>query len=262
MEILTLAGCLVGIVLNHAFGFFLAAGGVSFAAALRLCCTAQGLNKLLFTGTGYVLSAYFSRDAAIKASKAMAIFIILEVVFFSLWIAGGLYFGATLLAAHAQLWAAAAALLAAAAAVFFKRKRARQYLSEISSHLGEMGWRLLLVVPLALVNLGLSLVYYSALFELMGQSLPPVSVLRVVSIAISMGYLSPAPGGLGVKDVGMAAVLMEQGVPLEAAAAIACIDRVLTTGFWASLGLIFGFRLFKQEIACRVHRRSGTPRSF
>jgi uncharacterized protein (TIRG00374 family) len=254
MEPLMLALCLMGIAGNHAFGFFLAARDISPSAAARMSFAALGLNKIFFTGTGYVLTAYFGRGRTMAGPKAMAIFIVLEAVFFSVWIGCGLYYGGRLLIDRAPYGLLAAGALIAAAAIV-KRDKVLQLFRELPSRCAEMGSRLFAVVPLAIVNVALSLLYYQALFACFGHVASMDSVLKTASIAISAGYLSPAPGGLGFKDAGLAALLMEQGVPAGSAVAIAFWDRVITTAFWALLGVVFAFDTVREEVGSRIRRR-------
>lgn len=251
MEFLLIALCLLAVAANHALGFFALARDVNLKNAFKISSSALGLNKILFTGSGYLLTAYFSRYGNLSATKVMAIFILLEAGFFSIWLVFGFYYGWKLLLEQAP-YGLLAAVAIISLIIFFKRSKVAQLFSHLKLHLVEIRGRIFWLILFSVINLLISLFYYQALFAIFDHRADLASVLKVASIALSTGYLSPIPAGLGIKDASFAMLLINQGISASSAVAIAFWDRLISTFFWGSLGIVFSFDMVRAAIVRRL----------
>jgi uncharacterized membrane protein YbhN (UPF0104 family) len=60
------------------------------------------------------------------------------------------------------------------------------------------------------------------------------------------------PSGLGIKESGVVFLLSRQGVPLRDSIYFAVADRMITTGFYLTLGFLFGAGMITGEMRRRV----------
>ena len=226
---------------------------VSFKESFKLVSVASALNKILLTGSGYFASSYLSRNKNLPFHQAMGAFILLEVFSVSLWLAGGMFFGAEL--AFRMPIVFIAVIMIIIFILLWRSDRAMAALKSVAGYCKSLGLRSFLVIPFLAVSMCIRLIYYAILFRMFGFITDIVNILKIVSISFAAGYLSPAPAGLGVKDAGMTLLLKEDGVALDAAISIAVFDRFFVTAFWGILGVLVGFDLIKREIARRRQER-------
>lgn len=222
---------------------------ISFRIAFKLSAVAMALNKLLFTGSGYIASSYFSRDKDLAFYKTLSVFVLLEFLSASLWLGIGTYFGAKLAIKMPLVFVTVMIILGMV--IWFSKAKFVVSIKKILDSLKEIGSRILWVMPFIIANIGLRIFYYFFLFKLFGFQLDILSIIKIVSVSFAIGYLSPAPGGLGFKDTGLVLLLVDEGSPITGALSIAVLDRIITTSFWAILGSFLGFGLIKDEIRKR-----------
>jgi uncharacterized protein (TIRG00374 family) len=90
-----------------------------------------------------------------------------------------------------------------------------------------------ILVLLALLNWVLDVACLAAVFAAAGVSIGPHTILLGYVAAKAAGVLALLPGGLGVSEIGMAAVFITAGVTGDAAAAVVAVYRLIS--FWAVL---------------------------
>jgi uncharacterized membrane protein YbhN (UPF0104 family) len=214
--------------------------------AYKLICVASALNRLLFSGLGFVASSFFSHNKNLSFSKALGVFFILEFLGVFLWIILGIYFGAKL--AVKIYWIFWIILIIFLGYLFLKRREISLIRRRFLDYSKEVGRRIFYVFPFILINAGLYFLYYFFLFSIFGFSLSNLKILEIISISFTVGYLSPSPAGLGFRDTGLTLLLMDSGISLGRAIFCAVTDRVIVTFFWTILGLVMGYDLIKEEI--------------
>jgi uncharacterized membrane protein YbhN (UPF0104 family) len=89
------------------------------------------------------------------------------------------------------------------------------------------------LILLALLNWVLDVACLAAVFAAADVSIGPNTILLGYVAAKAAGVLALLPGGLGVSEIGMAAVFITAGVTGDAAAAVVAIYRLIS--FWAVL---------------------------
>ncbi|MCP4652137.1 MAG: hypothetical protein GY858_01980 [Candidatus Omnitrophica bacterium] len=252
MEIVFAIKSLILISLINAFIFYLLVSReIKMKEAYRLTCTATALNKVFFTGSGFLAGSYFSRNKNLPSFKALGAFFILEILSASLWLILGLYFGAKL-AVKVPL-VLIVALLFVAIALWIKRKSINSF-KNVLNYFKNIGSQVALVVPLVAFSALFFVFYYYHLFNFFDFSLGFLETIKIIAVSFTLGYLSPAPAGLGFKETGMVLLLKSAGIDSGVAISVAVCDRVLTTLFWGGLGGIFGFDLIKEELSRRFKK--------
>lgn len=229
--------------------YFLTGKKISLKESFSLVTTASALNKLLFTGSGYLASSYFSRNKSLPFHKALSAFLLLEALGVSLWLGLGIYFGAKLVLKVPHIFVIILVLFLPI--IWFQRQRFTKQAKNIFVAFKDMGRRVPLIAPFIVLNMILSVCYYFFLFKFFNFYPQVLTIIKIISVSFSVGYLSPAPAGLGFKDAGLVFLLEKEGLPLSVAFSIAIWDRIITTGFWAILGSFSGFDLIKEEIKKR-----------
>ncbi|RLG12065.1 hypothetical protein DRN69_07070, partial [Candidatus Pacearchaeota archaeon] len=218
--------------------------------SFKLIVTAAALNKLLFTGSGYLTSSYLSRNKDLSFYKALSAFLLLEALGVSLWIGMGVYFGVKLVIKVPSIIILVLAFLLLLM-LWLQRQKFIKAAKNILMTFKNMGKRVPLIIPLIILNMVLSIAYYFLLFRIFNFHPGFLSIIKIISISFTVGYLSPAPAGLGFKDTGMVLLLVNSGLKLNTAISLAILDRVIVTVFWAILGSIFSYDLIKEEIKRR-----------
>jgi uncharacterized protein (TIRG00374 family) len=254
MSFLILALILSLIIVLNALSFYLLVNrNLSFKQALQWTLVAAVINKLFFTGTGYLALSYFSGTKELKFSRILAAFFALE--FFSLigWLAGGIYFGAKIAFNMPLLFLIV--LVVSAITFWIKKEKIKKFLKEMTGYLKELKPFVFLALFFGICSVCLGTIYYFFLFGIFGFKPGLLNIYKIVSVAFTAGYLSPAPAGLGFKDAGMVALLVQQGLALNLAIAVALWDRVISTVFWLVAGMLFGANMIKEFL----RRRTKTP---
>ena len=243
------------ISLTSAINFYLLVHRkINLKEAFKLICVAAALNKLLFTGSGYLASSYFSRNKNLPFYKALSAFFLLEFLAVSLWLTLGVYFGAKI--AIRMPLILVVVLIIFGIMVWLKKDKFIPSIKNILKYFKEMGARVFMVIPFVIINVVLFIIYYFFLFRLFNFHTEMLNIIKIVSVSFTIGYLSFAPTGLGFKDTGLVLLLMENGLSLNVALSIAIIDRVIITVFWGILGAVVGYDLIREEIKKRFKKRN------
>jgi uncharacterized protein (TIRG00374 family) len=228
---------------------------ISFKLAHKLTCVAMVLNKLLFSGTGYLASSYFFQAKQFKFSKALSAFIVLEFFVSLPWVILGFYFGGKMSAQSPGVLAII--FLAAATAFLFKKNKIKKILQDSRSHFTAAAKKIVFFVPLITGQMIIFVVYYLVFFKLFGYSFNFISIIRFIAISFTVGYLSPAPAGIGFKEAGMIYLLKENGLDFSQAALLAVSDRIITTIFWLAIGLVTGFDIIQETLLKKLKNFGG-----
>ena len=109
-------------------------------------------------------------------------------------------------------------------------------------------------MPFVGFNMVLFVAYYFFLFKFYQFTPSFIDIIKIVAVSFTLGYLSPAPTGLGFKDVALVLLLVDAGLDSRAAFSMAIFDRGFNTLFWGILGSILGFDLIKEEFKKRFHK--------
>lgn len=256
MEIVVIVLILVLISLINAINFyFLVDKRITLKEAFKLTSVATALNRVLFTGSGYLTSSYFCRNKNLSPAKALSAFFLLEFFPISLWLILGVYFGGKLAVKAPLIFIAI--LIVLVIANWKKKNRFIRLTKNILGHFKEMRKGFFLIIPFVVLNIALLIAYYFFLFRLFSFQPDILSAIKIISLSFTLGYLSPAPGGLGFKEAGLVFLLMENGFTFSNAMSLAILDRVLITAFWVILASLLGFDLIKEEIKKRFKRKNG-----
>jgi len=222
--------------------------------AFKLITTATALNKLLFTGSGYLTASYLSRNKNLPFYKALSAFLLLEAMGVSLWLGLGVYFGSKFAVKMPAITVPILVLIMLL--IWLRRQKFIKAVKKILTALKDMGKRLPSIMPFIILNMILFFGYYFFLFRFFNFHPQPLEIIKIISVSFTIGYLSPAPAGAGFKDTGLVLLLMNGGLALNPAIFIAVFDRIFVIVFWGLLGGIFGYSLLKNEIKRRF-KRSG-----
>jgi len=218
--------------------------------AFKLITTAITLNKLLFTGSGYLTSSYLSRNKNLPFYKALSAFLLLEALGVSLWLGLGIYFGAKIAVKIPFIFIPILVFIIILG--WLKSKNFTKAAKNVLTVLKDMARRIPVIMPLIFLNMLLFICYYLFLFRIFNFNPGVLSIIKIVSISFAVGYLSPVPAGAGFKDTALVLLLMNSGLTLDRAVVIAVFDRVLVAVFWGVLGSIFGYDLIKEQVKRRL----------
>ncbi|MFH1767678.1 MAG: lysylphosphatidylglycerol synthase domain-containing protein [Candidatus Omnitrophota bacterium] len=247
MSILLIAATLLCISLVTALCFYLLAGRkITFKEAFKLSSTATALNRLFFTGSGYLASSYFARAKNIPFGQTLSAFAVLEFINVSPWLCFGFYFGAKL--TFKIPFVIPLLLVLFAVTAWLKKSKIFYAVKKVTAHLKKTGRKILFIIPFAVINMLLYLIYYTLIFKTFHFSTSLLNILKITSLSLTVGYLSFMPAGLGFKETTLVMLLKDNGVILNHAVNIAIADRVCYTLFWAILGLIVGFDLIRESV--------------
>ena len=165
--------------------------------SFKLIVTATALNKLLFTGSGYLTSSYFSRSKDLSFYKALSAFLLLEALGVFLWIGMGIYFGVKLVIKMPSIIILILAfLLLLLVMIWSQRQKFTKAARNILITFKNMGKRVPLIMPLIILNMMLFIAYYFFLFRIFNFHPKFLTIIKIISISFTVGYLSPAPAGL------------------------------------------------------------------
>ncbi len=239
-------------ILNAIIFFILCNKNINFKETLKLTILASALNKLFFTGSGYLASSYLYRDENITSSKIFTAFLFLEFFSVSFWIFLGIYFGAELVIRLPIILVLG--VIGFSIMVWVKKNKFGLILKDLLIHFRNIGNKLFLIMPFVLLNMAVYAIYYFFLFRCFNFYLDVTGIIKIVAVSFTLGYLSFAPAGIGFKDTGLVLLLIGQGIALDGAIMFALADRLIVTFFWAGLGSLVGFDLIKEEFKKRFKR--------
>lgn len=246
---------LTGITLLQGLNFYLLVNRrITFTEAFRLVSVAAAFNRVLLAGTGYVAGSLFSRNKQLPFYKALGAFLISELLFVGVWLTLGLFCGVQL--AQKMPWLFLVLLLLAVGLLIIKRDKIVAAKKDLLGYLSEVKQVIPAVLLFNILNAGLFVFYYYLLFSIFDFHPGYLTVLKIVSITITVSYFSPLPSGLGIKEGALSLLLMEGGQPLGMSLAIALADRIILTSFWFALGALLGFDLIKDELARRFYKKT------
>lgn len=242
----------VAVFLNAVNFYLLYGGGMKLREAVRLTTVAAALNKLFFTGSGYVAASLVSRNKNLEFHRTIAAFLVLEAASILPWLALGVCFGAAIAFRRPVIFIAVAALFFAAA--WKKRDKLAKAFKDILESFAATCKRLFFIVPFVPANMLLLALYYLFIFRLFDFTPGLLEVVKITAVTFTIGYLSPAPAGLGFKEAGMVLLLTRYGLPPGTATAIALADRFIMTVLVGICGGIFGFDLLREELRKKLKK--------
>ena len=222
---------------------------VGFRDCFKLTAVAAAINKFFFTGSGYLAAGYFSKHKNLSFHRAIAAFLLSEFLMVLPWIVLGVFFGVRL--AVKIPFVVIAALVILAAVTWFKKDKFIRLARDISQSFKEMKNRIIFVIPFMFLHMGFFTAYYFFLFRYFSFNLTFLEIIKIIAVSYTMGYLSPAPAGVGFKETGLVLLLLDSGFALDTVLLLTILDRVIITSFWAILGCLMGFDLIKQEFKRR-----------
>lgn len=214
--------------------------------AIKLICISGALNKILLTGSGYAAASWKLKSDDFPVYKSLSSFGVLELFSVMPWLILGLFWGAEI-AIRIPLFLIVLFVLVLGFAIY-KRKSMLDFLKNALSYLKKIRSNILMVIPLVLINIMIGIIYYFFLFRAFGFNCDFLNILKIVSVAFTIGYLSPSPAGLGFKEGGMVFLLMQQNLSFSSACYIAIADRIIMTGFYIILGFLFGAGIIRDEV--------------
>ncbi|MFH1202122.1 MAG: lysylphosphatidylglycerol synthase domain-containing protein [Candidatus Omnitrophota bacterium] len=219
---------------------------IKFYEAVKLVSVAATLNKLFLSGSGYATMSLKLKKDNFKLHECLLSFAAVE--FFSIipWIIIGLYFGARIFIRISYFSIIFLGLIVIFA--IYKRNKILEFFKQILGYFKYIKKNILIVIFLALVNVVLGVYYYFFLFKVFNLNFALLDVLKIASVAFTVGYLSPIPAGLGFKESSLIFLLMEHGITLKASFLIAIADRIMLTGVCIILGLLFGTKMLIEAL--------------
>jgi len=209
---------------------------MTLGKALQLCTAALVLNKFLFTGIGYAAVSGKLKSDEFPLHKSISAFVLSEMFVITPWVVSGLYFGARVGLKIPLIFIIF--LLLALVFLLYKRKKAQRFLQEAAAYVRETSVHLGCVLPLAVINILISITYYYFLFDAFRVSMSFAEVFKIVSVSFTVGYLSPLPSGLAFREGSMIFLLMQQGLAFNKALSIALTDRLAVTVFFIVIGFL------------------------
>ena len=225
---------------------------IKFLTACKLVSVAFALNRLLFTASGFIASSYlFQKKKDLSFSEILGAFFVMELLGVLPWLSLGVYFGVSLsLRIPWIFWVFLFFLLFF---LIFRYRYLRDNFSKIKRYFVELSKNIFKVIPLIIFNQFLYVFYYYFLFSLFGFSLHFMQIIKIISLSFSLGYLSLAPAGLGLKDASLVFLLVKEGVSLNNSILCAFLDRLLITGFWTLMGIFLGVNVIKKAVKDRIN---------
>jgi len=248
-----LTALIINLFINAVIFWLLSDREINFFQAIKLTSVIGAMNKLLLTGSGYLAMTWKLKEYDFPVTKSIPVFSLFELVSLAPWLVSGFYFGAKAAIKIPVFFIVGAAIILIF--TLFKIKKAKEFLIESLNYLKKIIPNIPLIIPLILVNVSLSLAYYYFLFGSFGIVFSIWEVFRMVSIAITIGYLSPSPSGLGFKEGSLVFLLMQNNISLKSSISIAIADRLIVTILYAVLGLFFGWGMFKNNLKSRFNIR-------
>ncbi len=219
--------------------------------AIKLICICGALNKFLLTGSGYLAISRGLKINGLPFYKSLSAFAIFELFSILPWLICGLYFGAKVAIEIPSVLIIFLAIVLFF--IIFKKENTQRFLKNALNYVKESKFNIPKILPLVLINAILGVAYYFFLLRCFSVEFSILELFKIVTVAFTVGYLSPAPAGLGFKEGSLVFLLMQKGLLLKDSMAIAVVDRVIATGFYAVLGFLFGARIIKDEIGKRFN---------
>jgi uncharacterized membrane protein YbhN (UPF0104 family) len=243
-------GVLFCMLLMHSLIFWLLLGRkIPLVRAFAVTSVMIALNRLLVPASGYAVMGWQLKQGSVPLRASVPAFFLMEFCAVIPWIIAGVFFGAGIGVQFPVIFLAGAAVCAGF--FIFKRSRIKEYCRQFMLYVRETRLVFAAVIPLAAVNFLLGMVYYVLLVRLIPVTLSLEQIAKIFSIAFTAGYLSPVPGGLGIKEISAAALLAAQGTPLKDAARLLVADRVIMTGFYITAGLACGAEIIIAALKAR-----------
>ncbi len=220
--------------------------------AVKLVCTATSLNRLFLTGSGYAAMSYKLKRDDLSFYKSVPAFIMLELFSISPCLILGVYFGSKIAIKLPFLLIMLLAVILILA--MYKKRKAGDFIKEVWAYFKGIRFNIPIIIPLVLISLILWVIYYFLLLKIFGFVLPVIDSLKIATVSVTIGYLSPAPAGLGFKEGGLIFLLMQKGLSFKDSLAVALLDRAILTGFYLGLGFLFGAEMIVSGIKKRFSR--------
>ncbi len=221
-----------------------------FLEGVRLFSVASALNKLLLSGSGYAALSWKLKRDAVPLGRSLSAFAVFEFFSTAPWLLMGFYFGAD--AALKMPVIPAVIVIFLAVFLFARRKKISVFVRETRSYLNETKGRVFILPALAALNVCACVGYYFFLSRIFAMHLTLVEIARIFSVSFTVGYLSPVPSGLGIKESSLVLLLTRHGIPLRDSIFFSVTDRIVTTGFYLVLGFLFGAELIIGEMRRRA----------
>lgn len=239
---------LLGAVFIHATIFWVVIKKkVPFSSAVRLTCVAMALNRLFLSGSGYAAMSWKLKKENIPLHKSLSSFMVFEVFSTLPWLILGIYFGARV-TAKSHILPISLILVFIALAFCFKKKQVLRFIRDATAYLKQVKFDFMVILPLVLLNLALGIIYYYFLLAAFGFVFSLTEVFKIATVSFTVGYLSPAPSGIGFKEAGIVYLLMRQNLALKSALSVAIADRVMVSVFYIVMGLLCGSKMIISEL--------------
>lgn len=238
--------------INSAGFYALLGRKTAFIEAMRLSFLASAINRLFFTGTGYLSTGYLSRNVDLEFPDVFAAFVVWELCAVIFWLSAGIYFGVKVLAGMPVILGAV--LLLFGIFIWLKRRTIFRFIESFKRSFMNLTGDFFYIIVLMTISAAAMFFYYYSVFSLFNFHPDFFSTLKIISISFAAGYLSPAPAGLGFRETGMVVLLVKQGMLWPTAMKLAVFDRIISTIFILFLGSVFGFDLIKAELKKRMFK--------
>lgn len=249
MIVLTLA---IGVFISSFVLWVLLNRKITLWQTIKLTCIAGAMNKLLLTGSGYMAMIWKMKTDDFPLSKSIPAFTLFELFSVLPWLISGFYFGAKV-AIKIPSFLMVVGVLILIFAIYKIRKR-KVFLKDTFNYFKEAGLHMSLIIPVILINVILGLIYYLFLFRIFRVNLSLLEIFKIIAITFTVGYLSPAPSGLGFKEGSLVFLLMQHNLSLKSSLSIAITDRLITTILYAILGFSLGAKMIKNALRARFRR--------
>lgn len=220
---------------------------ISHREALKWASIVRAMNRLIITGSGYTTLILWMKRGGAELGTTVNTVILWEGLSIGPWILMATYFGGRL-APRIPLHVLLGLALVLVFFLFVKKRQISAFACSLLEANKQLGLRPVFVVPIILVEILLSLVYYYSIIRFVGCHLSPYNILRVASLSVTTGYLSPIPSGLGIREGVMAFLLIEHGFTLEKAILVGLVDRVVATAFFLFAGMCAGSKIIIETI--------------
>lgn len=240
---------ILSLTINSTILWLLLKREVKFWQMVKLTSVAVTLNKLLLTGSGYLAMSWKMKSYLFPLSRSFIAFTLLELTTVLPWLIFGIYFGAKVaIKIHPFLIIVLFLILF----LIYKRKGKSVFLKDTWIYLRDSSIEVLKVLPLSLLGIILHTLYYSFILKIFKVNFLLSEIFKIVAISFTFGYLSPAPSGLGFKEGSLIFLLMQHNLSLKDSFLIAITERFISTVFFATLGVCFGFGIIKEMVLRRM----------
>lgn len=245
-SVLVVFALILNIFLNCVIFWFFLGKQIKLLDAIKVSCAAIALNRLFFVGSGYAAMSYKLKRDDLPLHKSISSFLAVELFLVSPWLISGLYFGSKFALKIPPFFSVLLAALLIL--LFYKKKKAMGALKDAWLHFKSIRMNIFVILPIVLINFFSGILYYFFLLKAFGFTFSLTEILKVATVAFNIGYLSPAPSGLGFKESGLVFLLMQKDLSLKSSLSIALTDRALVTALYLILGFLFGSGIIQKEI--------------